>query len=103
MERSNDINYIKSLIIGEFNGTDDELIDVYNEFVALYNAGEFDDFYEFDEYLTDNDWHVPDDDDPYEYDDIYEMEFDDIPEGCAACGGPYPSCISSCNLFEEED
>lgn len=26
---------------------------------------------------------------------------DDIPEGCAACGGPYPSCTSSCPLFDD--
>ncbi|MCI5452469.1 hypothetical protein MR511_01840 [bacterium] len=28
---------------------------------------------------------------------------DDIPEGCAACGGPYPSCKISCPLFDDED
>lgn len=29
-------------------------------------------------------------------------EFDEqVPEGCAACGGPYPSCKSSCNLFDD--
>ena len=26
---------------------------------------------------------------------------DDIPEGCAACGGNYPECISSCPLFDD--
>lgn len=26
---------------------------------------------------------------------------DDIPEGCLACGGPYPHCMSSCNLFDD--
>lgn len=26
---------------------------------------------------------------------------DDIPEGCRACGGPYPSCTSSCPLFDD--
>lgn len=25
----------------------------------------------------------------------------DIPAGCAACGGPYPSCKTSCNLFDD--
>lgn len=24
-----------------------------------------------------------------------------IPSGCAACGGPYPSCMSSCPLFDD--
>lgn len=24
-----------------------------------------------------------------------------IPEGCRACGGPYPSCKSSCNMFDD--
>lgn len=26
---------------------------------------------------------------------------DDVPEGCAACGGPYPNCCSSCPLFDD--
>lgn len=26
---------------------------------------------------------------------------DDIPEGCSACGGPYPDCKYSCPLFDE--
>lgn len=26
---------------------------------------------------------------------------DDIPEGCAACGGDYPNCCSSCNLMSD--
>ena len=24
-----------------------------------------------------------------------------IPEGCAACGGPYPSCKTSCPIFDD--
>lgn len=24
-----------------------------------------------------------------------------IPSGCAACGGPYPSCMSSCPMFDD--
>ncbi len=34
----------------------------------------------------------PDEDDSY---------YDDIPEGCAACGGDYPNCTSSCPLMED--
>ena len=26
---------------------------------------------------------------------------DDIPEGCAACGGDYPNCTDSCPLFDD--
>lgn len=26
---------------------------------------------------------------------------DDIPEGCRACGGPYPNCTTSCPLFDD--
>lgn len=26
---------------------------------------------------------------------------DDIPRGCAACGGPYPKCKISCNIFDK--
>lgn len=32
---------------------------------------------------------------------IEEDEEDDVPEGCEACGGPYPDCKYSCNLFDE--
>lgn len=24
-----------------------------------------------------------------------------IPAGCRACGGPYPDCMTSCNLFDD--
>lgn len=30
-----------------------------------------------------------------------EDDDDYIPEGCVACGGPYPSCTSSCPLFDD--
>lgn len=26
---------------------------------------------------------------------------DDIPEGCAACGGDYPNCVDSCPMFDD--
>ena len=26
---------------------------------------------------------------------------DNIPEGCAACGGPYPDCTTSCKIFDD--
>lgn len=26
---------------------------------------------------------------------------DDVPSGCAACGGPYPYCKTSCKLFDD--
>lgn len=32
------------------------------------------------------------------YDDEDE---DDVPEGCRACGGPYPDCTTSCPLFDD--
>lgn len=35
------------------------------------------------------------------YIDCDDMEDSDIPEGCAACGGPYPQCTSSCKLFDD--
>ena len=31
----------------------------------------------------------------------YERHPEKIPAGCRACGGPYPECRSSCNLFDE--
>ena len=39
----------------------------------------------------------------YKDKDGYITEFfssdDDIPEGCAACGGDYPNCKDSCPLY----
>lgn len=32
---------------------------------------------------------------------IPAFKSDYIPEGCAACGGPYPDCTSYCSLFDE--
>lgn len=26
---------------------------------------------------------------------------DDMPEGCAACGGDYPDCADSCPMFDD--
>ena len=28
-----------------------------------------------------------------------EDEEDEIPEGCMACGGPYPDCSDSCPIY----
>lgn len=36
----------------------------------------------------------------YVTDDSLNYE-EDIPEGCLACGGPYPSCKIGCNMFED--
>lgn len=33
--------------------------------------------------------------------EIEELE-EDIPEGCRACGGPYPECCDSCPLMDED-
>lgn len=30
-----------------------------------------------------------------------ECSDDDIPEGCSACGGPYPNCKDSCPMFDD--
>ena len=39
--------------------------------------------------------------DSIEEEEEYYQECDDIPEGCAACGGPYPQCTTSCKLFDD--
>lgn len=54
-------------------------------------------------------WQV--DDMEYEFDDGDEKEWapgsgmtsDEMipPPGCRACGGPYPYCLTSCNLFDD--
>lgn len=35
--------------------------------------------------------------------EAYEINDDDgdIPSGCVACGGPYPSCKTSCKMFDD--
>lgn len=36
------------------------------------------------------------------YDDLYdEDDVDDMPACCRACGGPYPSCMTSCKMFDD--
>ena len=30
-----------------------------------------------------------------------EEDADGMPDGCRECGGDYPNCRSSCNLFDE--
>ncbi len=37
--------------------------------------------------------------DKFELDDDYEVG--GMPKGCAACGGPYPDCKTSCKLFDD--
>ena len=44
----------------------------------------------------------------YEYDDEYDEYGDDFeddsdipPKECLICGGPYPQCRISCNLFDD--
>lgn len=36
-----------------------------------------------------------------EDEDEFMDDDDDIPEGCIACGGPYPDCTISCKLFDD--
>lgn len=50
--------------------------------------------------MSDNDkwkstiiWDYEDEDD----DDDYEG----IPQCCAACGGPYPDCMTACSIFDD--
>lgn len=33
--------------------------------------------------------------------DYYKAPVTNIPEGCAACGGPYPDCKWSCPMFDD--
>ena len=33
--------------------------------------------------------------------DIYSIGEIVVPEGCRACGGPYPNCMTSCNIFDD--
>ena len=38
--------------------------------------------------------------DSWDYTKDSRYEEPDIPYGCEACGGPYPNCKDSCNLFD---
>lgn len=48
-------------------------------------------------------------DDTFDEEDILWRDEDDnqddaedyIPEGCLACGGPYPNCKTSCKIFDD--
>lgn len=31
----------------------------------------------------------------------YDIDKNYVPEGCAACGGPYPQCKTSCKIFDD--
>lgn len=48
------------------------------------------------------------DEDDEEYFTIYIDDPDDdddgdgMPEGCAACGGPWPSCQTSCSMYDDD-
>lgn len=33
--------------------------------------------------------------------ELGDEDDDDMPEGCAACGGDYPNCTESCPLFDD--
>lgn len=34
-------------------------------------------------------------------DDDDDYDEDNPPPGCRECGGPYPSCISSCSIYDD--
>ena len=36
-----------------------------------------------------------------EWEDLFELETPEVPEYCNICGGPFPSCCSSCKLFDD--
>lgn len=36
-----------------------------------------------------------------DYNLYFSQTTDDIPDGCDACGGPWPNCIDSCNLCND--
>lgn len=37
-----------------------------------------------------------------EYNDIYKRGQTSIPDCCISCGGPWPKCMSSCEMFDDE-
>lgn len=37
----------------------------------------------------------------YDYEEYFNEDSVETPIGCAACGGPYPYCKTSCKLFDD--
>jgi hypothetical protein len=37
----------------------------------------------------------------YTYEKIYADPIGNQPDCCKSCGGPYPSCMSSCKIFDK--
>lgn len=35
------------------------------------------------------------------YEEYYDDNPEDIPEGCLECGGPYPNCIDGCKMYDD--
>ena len=35
------------------------------------------------------------------FNDDDDGKIDGVPVGCAACGGPYPHCTTSCPMFDD--
>ncbi|MBQ8054872.1 MAG: hypothetical protein IJ198_13890 [Lachnospiraceae bacterium] len=33
--------------------------------------------------------------------EYYDKHIFEVPEGCRACGGPYPTCTDGCPLFDD--
>lgn len=33
--------------------------------------------------------------------EYYDRHIFEVPEGCRACGGPYPTCKDGCPLFDD--
>lgn len=53
------------------------------------------------EFITEY-WDEDDDEDEEWTADMMERYGGNVPPpGCRACGGPYPSCMSSCKLFDD--
>lgn len=49
----------------------------------------------------DYDWDENEDDAIYIYDDDYDEVFEGKPDCCRGCGGNYPDCMDSCEIFDD--
>lgn len=78
--------------------SDEEMFERGLEILNYFNSDEFNedehlnmiwdfelDYYEDDDYIP----------------SLSEERLMTMPEGCRACGGPYPSCTTSCKLFDD--
>jgi hypothetical protein len=79
---------------------DDLMIKIRNGYFICINCESLMDLNDDDQLVCKTCGHTINHDD-YDYEEYFEECDEDVPYGCAACGGPYPQCKTSCKLFDD--